>query len=144
MNRLVGAIQDGRLIIGIAKFDNILDNCDDDTTQELITEEIVRKKILTSVKDAVGVQMTEDNVIPLCGRWALAASKLSNSIDSDVSEDNVRKRLQSAQKMLEKCPYVDLPGGQDQSQKELILKLNSCEVATNLEAAGGFHALKQR
>lgn len=109
-----------------------------------ITEEVVKDKILRSIEDAINVQLIKDNIIPLCGRWGLAASKLSNSILGDPSEENVQKRFRNAKKMLEKCPYVDLPGGQDESQRDLILKLDSSEVVSMLETASGFRTLKKR
>ena len=137
----VGAIQDGRLIIGVAKYDK---NFDDDTVEEPITEKLVKNKIHTSVDSAIKVQVTKDNIIPLSGRWGLAASKLSSSMIGDPSEEIITKRLQTARKMLEKCPCIDLPGGQDQSQKDLILKLESSEVTAMLERASGFCMLKER
>lgn len=144
MHKYVGAIQDGRLMIGISKYDINFDNPEDDTVQEQVTEEHLKYNVIKSVDDAIKVEVSRNIIIPLCGRWGLAASKLSNSMVGISGEEIVKKRLQAAQKMLERCPYVDLPGGQDQSLKDLILKLNANKVVTMLEQASGFGTLKDR
>lgn len=139
------AIQYGQLIVGVSKFDHTFDHCTKDTRQKPVTEEIVKTKVSKSLKDAIPhISISEDNIIPLCGTWALAASKFATSVMGKQSEELKSRRLEDAQNMLEKCPNLDLLGGQGQSQRDLILKLDSTDVNSRLEKASGFRILKDR
>ena len=84
------------------------------------------------------------NIIPLSGIWALAASRLTTCLVNDQSDGNLERILGSAQKMLEMCPNVDLQGGQDESQGDLIRKLDPQAVIDRLHRASGFHLLTKR
>ena len=139
------AIHYGQLIIGVSKFDRTFEVYTKDTRQKPVTEEIVKAKVLKCLEDAIPrTSMSEGNIIPLCGTWALAASKLATSMMGDQSEELMSTRLADARTMLEKCPNLDLPGGQGQSQKDLIIKLDSTDVNSRLEKASGFWILKNR
>ena len=84
------------------------------------------------------------NIIPLSGVWALSASKLTTSLTSDQSEGHLERTLEDAQRMLETCPNVDLAGGQDESQRDLIRKLNPQTVIERLHNVSGFKLLTKR
>ena len=108
-----------------------------------VTEEFVKSKVQENACQATpNFQMCGDNIIPVSGKWALAASKLTKSAIDQESVD--KSRLEYAQKMLEKCPDIDLLGGQDQTQRDLILKLDPKEVSRLLQKSSGFNELKER
>ena len=135
------AIEEGRLLIGITKLDDIFRSSSHDTREVEVTEATLKSKVQTSVVKAVpqGKKMLEDNIIAISGSWALAASMLANS-----AIDPKEKRLKHAQGVLAMYPYVDLPGGQGQSQEELISALDRNAVVTMLESVSGFVCLKQQ
>ena len=69
------ALSDGRLIIGVTKFDNVYE--DDDPA----SIETVKQKIMQSVATATGISLPEDVIIPLCGKWALSNSNLIHQLN---------------------------------------------------------------
>lgn len=84
------------------------------------------------------------SIIPLSGIWALAASKLTTSLANDQSEGHFERTLEDAQRMLERCPNVDIAGGQDESQRDLVRKLDPQTVIERLHTASGFKLLTKR
>lgn len=141
---ITGAIGDGRLIIGIGKFDSNFIYRTQDTREDSLTEEAVRLKVTKNL-EKISIKNTSNlNIIPLSGIWALAASKLATCLANDQSDGNFEKILEDAQRMLEMCPNADLHGGQDESQRDLVRKLDPQAVIERLHRASGFNLLTQR
>ena len=131
------ALSDGRLIIGITKFDNIHE--DDDP----VRVEIVKQEVIQSVKAATGVSLPEDVIIPLCGKWALSDSKLINQLtnieDGRVPPGCVYKVVAALER-----DRVSLPVGQGQTQEEAIARLGPKEIVKKLEEASGISSMRTR
>ena len=137
---------DGRLVIGVTKFDT---NYKPVKFRRLscrfpnISVENVREEMIASIKDATGTDIPGDIIVPLCGDWALAASRLAFCLISDPDKE-LELRKEAAAMALECYPHLCLPGGQEQSQKEAIRNLKVSELICELEKASGIHTLKTR
>ena len=134
---LIGAISDGRLIIGITKFDGIYED------ESSITEKVIKQKVIQSIRDAAGVSLPEDVVIPFSGRWALKDCKLiyqlKNSDDHQIPIQVLRRVIEALER-----DHVSLPVGQGQSQEDAITRLRPKELVKMLETASGISNMKTR
>ena len=132
------ALSDGRLIIGITKFDNTYE--DDDP----VSVESVKQETIQSVVDKTRVSLPEDMIIPLCGKWALTDSDLINTLNSVEDGCAVPPRcIYSVVSALERH-RVSLPVGQGQTQEEAIAKLSPKEIVKKLEGANGISSMRTR
>lgn len=138
-----GAIIEGRLTIGITKFDATYGSSSS-SRKGTVTEKMLRKRVIHSIQNAVGVTVSEAIVIPLCGEWALTGSKLANCLHSEIHVEEKKIRLEEAVSTLQKYPHLSLPGGQGQSQREMIMGLQPNEIVRNVEKASGISRLKKR
>ena len=140
-------MRDGRLAVAITKFD--ANYCASkskrrDRRSTHITVEKVRKTTTASIKEATGgTDVSEDTIIPLCGKWALAASQLANCLISDP-DNETDERHKEAAKALESYPHLSLPGGQEQSYTDTIKNLSPSDLVMHLENASGITDLKAR
>ena len=139
------ALRDGRLAVGVTKFDTIYSNKSRKRARRAAptTVENVRANLVTSIKEATGTVVSDDTIIPLCGEWALAASKLASCLISDPNDEK-QKRLEDAAEDLEDYPHLSLPGGQEQSPKDAIKNLEPMALIDHLEKASGVADLKAR
>lgn len=141
MNLLhIAAIGDGRLIIGITKFDKIYE--DDDS----VTVEMVKQEVIQCVKAKTGVSLPEDVVIPLCGKWALRDSKLIHQLNTIIDSEDHHLPPGVIQKVIAALErdHVPLPVGQGQSQEDAIAKLGPKEIVKKLEEASGISSIRAR
>lgn len=141
-------MMDGRLVIGITKFDTNYKQLPGKSRRRgcrfpHISVENVREKMVASIKDATGTEIPEDIIVPLCGDWALAASRLASCLISDPDKE-LEERKEEAATALAYDPHLSLPGGQEQSQIEAIKYLEVNELICKLEKASGIHNLKAR
>ena len=139
------ALRDGRLAVGITKFDTIYSNKSRRRSRRAAptTVEKVRENLVTSIKEATGADIPDDTIIPLCGEWAMTASRLASSLISDPINEK-QERLEEAAEALEKYPHLSLPGGQRQSPRDAILSLQPMTLIGHLERASGVADLKAR
>ena len=93
--------------------------------------------------DATDTEVPIDTIIPLCGEWALCASRLANCIIGDP-DNEIEGRTEDAAKALEKYPHLSLPCGQEQGYYECIKSLNHTDLVMHLENASGITDLKDR
>ena len=137
-----GALTDSRLVVGITKFDlNYTSNHSQRRGSRSISVDVVRQSVVSSIKEATSVDVSEDNVLPLCSEWALTSIKLASSL---VNEDNDIKKakLQEALSSLEKYPHHDsLPRGQGERLTEV--NYDPHKVIECLDKASGIHDLKK-
>ena len=96
-----------------------------------------------SIKDATKTDVSDDTIIPLCGEWALSASRLASCLISDPCSEK-QERLEEATAALESYPHLSLPRGQEQSPKDAIHNLEPMALITHLEKASGISDLKAR
>ena len=141
------ALTDGRLAVGVTKFDTIYSNksrkCG--RREAPTTFEKVRENLITSIKEATGTVVSDDTIIPLCGEWAMAASRLARCLISDPIDEEWKKlAIEAAAEALEKYPHLSLPGGQEQSPKDTLMSLQPMVLIDHLEKASGVADLKAR
>ena len=139
------ALRDGRLVVGVTKFDTIYCNKSRKHARRAAPTTIkkVRERLVTSIKEATGTDVCDDTIVPLCGEWALAASRLASCLMSDPNNEK-QDRLEEAAEALESYPHLSLPGGQEQSPKEAIKTLQPIALIDHLEKASGVADLKAR
>ena len=137
----IAAITDGRLIVGITKFDTLYEADEPD----VVTEEMLVQKTLQSIRDATGVSVPQKVVVPLCGKWALKDSKLTRQLMSSSESDEKPPNLfKDAVKALERY-RVPIPAGQGQSQEEAVgSRFSPKELVKKLEQASGISSMKAR
>lgn len=139
------ALKDGRLAVGVTKFDTIYCNKSRKRARRAATTTVekVKENLVNSIKEATGTVVSDDTIIPLCGEWALTASRLANCLISDPTNEK-QERLEDAAEALESYPHLSLPGGQEQSPKEAIKSLQPMALIDHLEKASGVADLKAR
>jgi hypothetical protein len=141
------ALMDGRLAVGVTKFDAIYSNKSKKRGRRAppTTVEKIRGNLITSIKEATDTVISDDTIIPLCGEWAMAASKLASCLISDpIDEKQTRLAVEEAAEALEEYPHLSLPGGQEQSAKDVIKSLQPMALIGHLERASGVADLKAR
>ena len=135
---------DGRLVVGITKFDlNYTSACPQRRGQSRsLTIDDVRKNVVRSIKEATSVDISEDSVLQLCSNWALISTKLAKSL-VDESDDSITKEvLKEALSSLEKHSHSDyLPRGQGESLADV--NHDPHRVIECLNKASGIHTLKK-
>ena len=146
-NTITGAMRDGRLAVAITKFDANYSSSKSKRRGQRsthVTVENVRENMITSINDATeGTVVSEDTIVPLCGKWALLASQLANCLISDPAKE-IEYRQEEAVKALESYPHLSLPGGQAQSYTNIIKNLSHSDLVMHLENASGINDLKVR
>lgn len=139
----IGAIADGRLTIGITKFDTNYDSTKI-KKKTAVTVEMVKERVMESIENATGAMVSDDMIIPLCGDWALAGSKLASSLISDPNHDK-DERYRDAAAALQHFPHLDLPGGQGQKYIDTIMRRYPPEdLVEKIESVSGISQLKAR
>ena len=138
-------MRDGRLAVGVTKFDTNFNSKPKTQGHRATTISVgdVRKKMISSIKDATKTVVSDDTIIPLIGEWALSASRLASCLISDPCSEK-RERLEEATAALESYPHLSLPRGQEQSPKDVIQNLEPMALITHLEKASGISDLKAR
>lgn len=140
--KLTEAFTDGRLTIGITKYDINYDN----SSRGKVTIKMVKERVAESIKRAVDAQVTvsDDMIIPLCGKWALVSSKLGSCLIADPKKEE-KILHKEAVDILRHCPEVSLPSGQGQNHTEAIMKIYSpIKVIQEIETHSGISDLKAR
>lgn len=140
-------MKDGRLAVGITKFDTNYGRNSSKSKRGRRSSDIsaddIKKNMIASINDATGIKVSDDTIVPLCGEWALAASRLANCLISDP-DDEKQERLDEAILSLESYPLLSIPRGQGQSQKEAIQNFRPSDLIHHLEKASGVSHLKTR
>ena len=139
---IIGAIADGRLTIGITKFDLNYDTSK--SRSRPVTVEVVKQRVTEAIQEATDIIVSKDMIIPLCGEWALSGSKLLRSLIND-HDSNKDKRYRDAASVLQCCPQVSLPGGQGQDYVEAIMsRFSALDLVKKIESVSGISDLKAR
>ena len=139
------ALTDGRLAVGVTKFDTIYCNKAKKRARRGAPTnfEKVKETLISSIIDATSITVSEETIIPLSGEWAMAASRLASCLISDPNNEK-QGILEEAAEALESYPHLSLPGGQEQSPKEAIKNLELMTLIDHLEKASGIADLKKR
>lgn len=136
-----GSISDGRLTIGITKFDILLADVENDG--DTMKDEL-KKNTVKSIVEATGVPVDKSEIIPLCNRWALTGSKLNSCLLRGIRD---RERKERCLRILEQCSgSIDVACGEGQTMKEAIrLEFkNGQDIVNALENVSGIAELKSR
>lgn len=141
-------MRDGRLAVAITKFDMNYSSSKSrrrgrKSTQASTTVNEVRNNTIVSIRDATETEVSPDTIIPLCGEWALRASRLANCLISDP-DNEIEDRKEDVAKALENYPHLSLAGGQGQSYTDTIKSLSHADLVMHLENASGITDLKAR
>lgn len=106
--------------------------------------EMVKDRVMESIQEVTGAMISEDMIIPLCGEWALAGSKLFKSLISDHGS-NREKRYREAASLLQNCPQLCLPGGQGQDYVEAVMsRFSPLDLVEKIDSVSGIANLKTR
>lgn len=108
-----------------------------------MTLDQVKENTITGIKEATDVDVSEDTIIPICGEWALAGSKLATCLVYDPDGEK-QDRLEDAVEVLEKQPHISVPCGQGQSQRDAIKTLDPTDMVALIETFTGISHLKAR
>lgn len=137
------AICDGRLTIGINKFDNICSDidCDYKTMVEDVT-----KRTVKSIYDATQDKVPDSTVIPLCSNWALIGSKLARHLYSDPGGKETEILTKRALQTIENCTFFDIECGQGETPGDAIKSQfqNPMAIVDTLNYISGAASLKAR
>ena len=149
---ITGAFIDGRLVIGITKFDaNYEDMHEQDHEMIAVTEDSCRDKV-QAIMDAIRsenpskmVDFGRMIVIPLSGIWARNSKELEMSLEYDPA-DKKEKNLKKATKALKYDPKLHeyLVCGQGEKHKKAIQRMNPKEVVQRLNVASGITKLTEK
>ena len=105
---------------------------------------MVKERVTESIEDATGAMVSDDMIIPLCGEWALAGSKLASSLINDPNHDK-DERYRDAATVLQSFPYLSVSGGQGQSYDDTIMAHYPPEdLVQKIESISGVSDLKAR
>lgn len=148
---MIGAFIDGRLVMGITKFDqNYKDMYENSGSSDVVTEEVCHKKVCKMIdtiraENPLKIDISRVVVTPLCGKWALISRQLQMAIESG-EDHKVDDLKQKAAKCLKYDPKLQdyLTCGQDQRQKDAIMKMLPEEMVVRLNEASGITALTER
>ena len=129
------ALTDGRLVIGISKYDEFIESQTPEKRGHSpeVSLQKLKNNIVEDVKVATKTVISSDMVIPLSGYWALVHAKLAKQEDKASSQ---------AREILERYPDPSLPGGEEQSWRHSRIHIN--DVAYCLEQRSGLALLKER
>lgn len=145
-----GAFTDGRLSIGITKFDDNYEkqlkkmkSARTRNREEIVTTRSATTKVAKDVKNATNIDMSESAIMPLSGKWALTCSMLESCILHDP-KDELNEMFCDGVSHLKSYPHLSLPGGQELTHDKIIEVSTPKEVALMLKDASGITSLKQR
>ena len=98
-----------------------------------------------SIKSATGIDVKGVTIIPLCGQWALRASRLAFCSNNHTGKEELAKARKTVEgALLQYYPHMSLPGGQEQSPAEAIKDLPVDQLIDELKKASGIHTLTTR
>ena len=143
MSLVSGIIGDGRLTVGITKFDQHYLNSKR-KRRGAITVEMVKERVVNNIEEATGAVIPDDMIIPICGEWALDGSRLNNCLISDPKTE-LSERYEEAAKVLHQYPELSLPGGQGQTYSEIVCQqYPPLDLVEMIESISGITDLKAR
>ena len=141
---IAAAFRDGRLAIGITKYDTnytpkMLSICGDDE----MSSDDAKQDTVRSIKEATGVDVSADTVIPLCGTWALVGSKLASCLIYDP-KNQMNDITKDAATVLENHPDFSMPCGEGQRRIDAIKDLDKKKMVSHIEQLTGIRDLQER
>ena len=137
----LGAISDGRLTVGITKFDILSADVENDING--IKDEL-KESTVKSILEATKETVHKSTIIPLCNKWALTASKLNGCSLRGIHN---KERKEMALRTLEMCSgSLDIACGEGQTMGEAIRSeyKSGQDVVNALEKVSGIAELKTR
>ena len=136
---LLGALLDGRLVIGITKSDSVFD-----IGPGSVSKEELKEQLFQSIKSSTGTEVSRDIIIPVCGEWFLKDWELIGWLMSHTEKDEKPPNIiKKAKKALEKY-QLQLPSGQNQTMKQAIKEHDPKILLRQLEEASGMSSMKSR
>ena len=141
---ILGALIDGRLTIGITKFDRNYISLSSGK-KGAVTVDAVKDSVAESIRKATDVHMmgSNDMIIPLCGEWALASSRLASCLIWD-QRGEIEERQEEAACALHGHPDPSLPCGQGQKPHEAVMKHTPIKIIQEIDTISGIFELRAR
>ena len=141
---ILGALIDGRLTIGITKFDRSYSSLSSGK-KGAVTAVEAKDSITRSIRKAIDVHMigSDDMIIPLCGEWALASSRLASCLIWD-QKGEIEARQREAACALRGHPDPSLPCGQGQKPHEAVMKHPPIRIIQEIDTISGIFELRAR
>ena len=136
---------DGRLTIGITKFDRHYTRSSI-KKKGAVTVRTLKDRVAEAMKQAVDMHMTlsDDMIIPLSGDWALASSRLASCLIDDPKKE-IKARKKEAAEILCNHPDFSPPCGQGQNPLEAMMKhYPPFQIVKEIESISGISELKAR
>ena len=106
-----------------------------------VSVDVVKGKICENITKAAEVSFSNDEVIPVSGYWGLCARLLHSATHGSEQAKEART---IAEYELSIWPGLKRPCGQGETMLEILQKLSSVELATEMEGASRVHILEQR
>ena len=140
----LGAIIDGRLTIGITKYDRSYSSLSSGK-KGAVTVGMVKDSVAESIQKAINVHMmgSDDMIIPLCGEWALASTRLASCLIWDQRKE-INKRRKEAACALCSYPNLSLPCGQGQKPVEAVMMHQPITIVQEIDTISGIFELRAR
>ena len=106
---------------------------------------MVKDSVAESIQKAIDVHMmgSDDMIIPLCGEWALAGSRLASCLIYD-EKGEIEARQKDAAHALSSYPDFSLPCGQGQKPFEAIMKHPPIRIIQEIDTISGIFELRTR
>lgn len=100
---------------------------------------------IQSIEEAVGLKVSDDTVIPLCGEWALAGSRLASCLKGDPNRE-IQDRKEEVLSLLDvNHTQLDIACGQGQCTKDVLgSTVDLPTLIQLLEDISGIAHLKKR
>ena len=142
-----GVSKDNRLIIVVTKFDQVIllskdsDTCEE-MTEEIVTEEEMKKQACQFVHKACGVEFSNDDVLVVFGIWAYYARMLAMTPPYGPTLIAHRRYQAIAKKYL--CDVPNTTRGQGEDPNMSLDKLGDDVLSAKLEEASGIITLEER
>ena len=136
----------GRLVVCISKVDQLFE-CGSDNRDPIDVE------LFKNMKSIAGEQMelTQESIIPLCGKMGYSGRRLSNILKSGPESQAYRVHYENdfdtAVQDLAKHPNrqdIDIPGGEGNGEIEAIKNLSANSIVSKLDHVTGIQNLTKR
>ena len=140
----LGAFIDGRLTIGITKFDRSYSSLSSGKKGAVTVVE-AKDSIAESIRKAIDVHMvgSDNMIIPLCGEWALASSRLASCLIWDQKRETEARKKEAAC-ALRGHPDPSLPCGQGQKPHEAVMTHPPIRIIQEIDTISGIFKLRER
>ena len=113
-------------------------------TDETTSEEEIKAEVIQSIKSATGSKVSEDIILPICGKWLLHDSKLMSWLAKHSQRDDKPREIRKAAKKALKQYKIELPSGENETKEQMWENIDPKALLKKLEDASGMSNMKMR